>query len=486
MYAQKSQTIKHLPKQPAPFKTASPVLSLALSLALSLVLGTALALPGIATADEIPARVEDKKSKAQGVDPERMQKLTDFLQAEVARENMPNGSVYIWRHGKLAWSAEVGYSDLASKKVIRNNSIYRMFSMTKPMTAAAVMLLVDDGKVLLNDPISLYLPEFANMQVMVPVPPAPGSEPKNPPETVLVPATSPIRIRDLLTHTDGFTYNFIPSPLAPDYTALGIEPGNPQPTEGRNQPSLSAMVKDLATLPLMHQPGASWHYGVGLDVAGRLVEVVANEDFRTFMRERLIEPLDMKDTDFFLQPRVARKRLTTLYNRNPGELEMTVADNPNETAWGSLPAIVSGGGGLVGTASDYMNFATMLLNLGRHNGQQILSQRAVEVMMSNNLSPIYGTAPDIWIGTALGNYNSTLSGIGYGLGGAVYTDYGLSDMPLSPGSYTWGGAAGTRFWVDPVKNMAVIFTSQLIELGPGPFDQTIDRVANLVYQGLID
>ena len=436
----------------------------------------ALALPVPALEGEIPIEViaNKKQAKKLGVDLERLAKAVPVLRQEITNDLLPNAAVYVYRKGELIWQVEMGFRDLETREAIDSRSIFRMFSMTKPLTAAAVMLLVEDGLLLLNDPISKFLPEFADMKVLV----QSTSEQRK-----LEPARRSIQVRDLLTHTDGLTYHFMPSPLATDYSALGIEPGNPRP-EGRKHPSLASMVADLASLPLVHQPGASWHYGVGLDVAGRLVEVVSGMPFDLFIDKRLLRPLSMKDTSFSTHTRTARKRLTTLYQHVLDKPDLQKMDDPQESGWAELPAVVSGGGGLIGTGKDYANFANMLLNRGQYRGQQVLSSRSVEIMMSDQLSSEYGTGTVPWLPPL--SYDYKVTGIGYGLGGAVYRDYGLSDLPLSPGSYTWGGAAGTKFWVDPQKDLVVVFLTQVLEMGPTEVDNLQDRLTNLVYQAILD
>ncbi|MGI9345254.1 MAG: serine hydrolase domain-containing protein, partial [Gammaproteobacteria bacterium] len=432
---------------------------------------------GVATADT--RTVNNFKAERNGFDLERLEKLATYLDDQVESGVLPNAAVYIWRNGKLVWGLKAGYLDIQSKRPIRNDTLFRMFSMTKPITAAAVMLLVDDGLVLLDEPLSLYLPEFKEMQVLVP---------SSTGEYVLEPASQPIRVRDLLTHTAGLSYNFIPTPVAADYVRLGIEPGNPVPTNDQHQ-SLQSMVEAVATLPLVTQPGSSWHYSVSLDVAGRLIEVVTGQRFEEFLHQRLLRPLKMVDTDFQVQPPVAREKLTALYAfppaNAPSGTPLQLMDPVQEVSgWVIPPKVVSGGGGLVGTGADYMNFAVMLLNKGRFKGQQILSRRASEQMLTNQMSPEYGTAKNPW--PSFMNTDVSVSGVGHGLGGAVYLDYGLSDLPLTPGSYTWGGAAGTLFWVDPEKDMAVVFLTQVLELGEGKTEALQGRMVNLVYQALED
>ncbi len=413
-----------------------------------------------------------------GVNTRDLEALTDFLEDSVDQGELPNALVHVYRRGQLVWSTRVGYADIEAKRPIRRNSIFRIFSMTKPITAAAVMVLVDDGLLSLQDPISLYLPEFRNMQVLSS---EDGAAPK--------PADSPIRVRDLLTHTDGFTYSFVASPLQKSYVDLGIEFGNPQP-EGKTYDSLADMTRALATLPLLHSPGYAWSYGVGLDVAGRLIEAVSQQAFDVFLQERLFEPLGMKDTAFSASGR----RLTTLYtfavDSETGETlkppRLEVRDAPVDSAWSEPPPVLSGGGGLLSTADDYLQFAGMLLEQGRNpeNGKKVLSRHAVRMLMADHMSPAYGLGR-VSVSPSYLYPDGNISGLGFGLGGAVQVNPARETSVYSPGSYTWGGAAGTLFWVDPEEDLVVIFMTQAISLGRAdPVDRIQAVLANLVYRSL--
>lgn len=433
---------------------------------------------------KVPATTDKNNVVQQGMDPNRLDLVTQMLQSEVERGAIPNAEVYLYREGKLSWSTRVGYTNIEKKRRLAKNSIFRIFSMTKPITAAAIMLLVEDGRILLEDPISRYLPEFKEMQVI--------TYDDQGKQQDLRPSKNPIRVRDLLTHTDGFTYNFIPSPLSKDYLEKGIEPGNPEPGTDKHT-TLASMVRDVATLPLLHDPGHAWAYGIGLDVAGRLIEVVSEKSLDVFFRERLFEPLGMDDTSFFIPKKQTRKaRLTTLYSfvqNEDGQLmsppKLESADDPVESAWGKPPKVLSGGGGLLSTTDDYLQFAGMLLTEGLNlkNSKRILSKHSVKMMMADHMSPVYGLGT-IPVFTFL-YPDANLFGLGYGLGGAVQTNAARGVTVYSPGSYTWGGAAGTLFWVDPAENMVVIFMTQAIALGQGdPVDRIQSLLANLVYQSL--
>jgi CubicO group peptidase (beta-lactamase class C family) len=356
--------------------------------------------------------------------------------------------------------------DREAGKPMRTDTIFRIASMTKPITSVAVMILFEEGRLLLTDPISKYIPEFKDAQVLVP---AAGEGSASAPYA-LVPAKRPITIRHLLTHTSGLTYGFFGRPhLAELYKNARISDGLTQTEE-----SIGEMVKRLAKLPLTNQPGEGFEYGLSTDVLGRLVEIVSGMPLDKFFEERIFKPLGMKDTYFFL-PQDKVSRLAAVYSpRKEGGLEK-VGDKPVEIGpvvfsasypYSGPRTHFSGGAGLCSTASDYARLLQMLLNGGELDGVRLLSRKTVELMTSGQT----GNLPFI-------------SGYAFGLGFAVHTDRSLSGKITSMGEYNWGGFFATRFWVDPKEKMIGLMMTQIypnnqLDLG--------DKFQVLAYQAIVD
>lgn len=424
---------------------------------------------------------------------QKLMALGPLVEASTRDTGLSGGLFLLWHKGRLIFQSTRGMADVAKGKAWQRNSLARIFSMTKPVTAVAVMQLVDDGKILLTDDLADYLPEFAAPQVVTGVAGV---------EFLTEPAKRPIKVRDLLTHMAGLTYHFLPTPLASAYTEMGIQPGDNRPGEGKVQPSLEAMVRDVATLPLVNHPGESWHYSIGLDVAGRLVEVVSGMAFDEYLQERIFAPLGMTDTTFYTRDQNQLDRLVPLYARpkpDAAYIPLDLADGETPSAWAARPAVISGGGGLLSTPDDYGRFMLMLLGGGQHQGTRVLSASSTRLLMSDHSSPGYGQTPDKW-----NTYSEFLlgdeHGQGYGLGGLVITSPARSGQPTSAGSYSWGGAASTFFWVDPEKQLAGAFFTQLLplfdlgqdappegEAAPEPkrvIDQLRPRLINMVYAAL--
>jgi CubicO group peptidase (beta-lactamase class C family) len=286
--------------------------------------------------------------------------------------------------------------------------------------------------------------------------------------TRVVPAQREVTILDLLRHTSGFSYHFIaPPPLGALYVTNSLTPGlRPLPVDtslgsaGADQTAtLEEMVERLGTLPLVMQPGSAWHYGINMDVLGRLIEVSSGQTFPDFLKEHVFEPLGMEDAGFFV-PEDRIDRFAALYGQTP-EGGMRLLDPPYTSQYRKPPAMPGGGGGMVATAHDYMRFAQMLLGQGELDGARLLGPRTVELMMTNHLSPVdFGPRPLRF--TAGSDYANGGLGVGFGLTGSVITDSALTGLPISPGSFGWGGAASTFFWVDPLEDVAVVFMTQLL------------------------
>ena len=347
---------------------------------------------------------------------------------------LPGIVVAVARHGKLAHLEAMGYMDVATATPMRTDAVFRIYSMTKAVTAAAVAQLVERGRIRLDDPVSKYLPSFAQVQVYA------GGPAANP---LLRAPSRPITITDLLTHSAGLTYGaFGRSPVDTIYNRARLL--NPTRT-------LEQFTDSIARLPLLFDPGSRWTYSMSMDVLGRVVEVASGTTFDRYLAEELFTPLGMRETGFHVTPTM-QGRLVTVYARGPGGtlLPDKALVGPEYSADGKL---LSGGGGLLSTVSDYLRFAQMLLNGGELDGRRVLKRETVATMMRNHLpaalSPI--TPPPL----------GSLYGYGQGFGGVVLLDSAAARTPTSPGLYRWCGYAGTFFFVDRAADLVAMVWSQV-------------------------
>jgi CubicO group peptidase (beta-lactamase class C family) len=411
------------------------------------------ALYSLALAQDLPT----SKPEAVGLSSERLDRITAVVQRNIDDKRIAGAVTLIVRHGKVAWFRAQGMSDREAAKPMPTDAMFRICSMSKPITSVAVMMLYEDGKFLLDDPVSKYLPEFKNPKVLVK--PASG-------EPYTIPATKEITIRDLLRHTSGITYQWNED-LGTRYEKAKVASGL-LPYDG----TIGDSVKQLAAQPLLFNPGDKFEYSLGVDVLGRLVEVVSGKPLDEFFRTRIFEPLGMKDTYFF-PPDNKLARVATAYtyysdkglNRFPdtpireGSFVYS-ADYPTS----GPKKLFSGGAGLVSTAMDYARFCQMMLDEGKVGNARLLSRKSVELMTHDQLGKI---APDMGFG------------LGFGIDGAKGA---LSELG-SVGSYNWGGFFYTAFSIDPKEQMIVIFMGQLHPTG----DLTLDRqVHELAYQAIND
>jgi CubicO group peptidase (beta-lactamase class C family) len=373
-------------------------------------------------------------------------RLGRVLQGEVERGLVPGAVVLIARRGQLGYFESFGQRDPASGAPMSNDSIFRIYSMTKPIVSVAAMMLWEEGRFLLNDPIAKFLPELGNVRVAV----VQGAD------ITQVNAERPITIQDLLRHTSGLTYEFRGSgPVHKMYTAARIY--------SRDQTNAD-QVAALSKLPLLHQPGTKWEYSRSTDVVGRLVEVLSGVSLGQFLQQRLFAPLGMPDTAFHV-PVPLQARLAEAFAKDPETGSGVQLINVK-----SAPKFESGGGGLVSTAADYARFLQMLLNRGSLDGVRYLSRKTLELMTSDHLGSITG-APDL-----------LLPGYGFGLGVAVRLQPGIAHVPGSVGQYFWGGLAGTTFWVDPAEQLFAIMMIQ----APGQRDYFRTLFRDLVYAAFDD
>lgn len=417
------------------------------SLILVVVLSTAL------LAQELPAA----EPESVGLSTKRLQRLSRVVEQDIQDGRIAGGVTLVVRRGRVAWFKAQGMADREARKPMRRDTIFRICSMTKPITSVAVMMLYEEGHFLLEDPVSKYLPEFKNPKVLVKT--AAGQRQE-------VATTREITILDLLRHTSGLTYNWNED-LGPVYTKSKVAHGMLQ-YDG----TLEDSVKSLAAAPLLFNPGEKWEYGLSTDVLGRLVEVVSGMPLDQFFRTRVFEPLGMKDTYFYL-PAKDVERLATAYTYYEGKGLNRFPDTPIEEGpmiysadypYRGPRKLFSGGAGLSSTAADYARFCQMLLDGGKLGTKRLLSRKSVELMTHDQL----GSLRTDWA-----------FGLGFGING-VKTP--LSELG-TPGEYNWGGFFYTSFSIDPKEKMIVIFMAQLHPSGNLHLDR---QVHTLAYQAVID
>ena len=347
---------------------------------------------------------------------------------------LPGALTLIWRRGGLAHSSLVGRMDRERAVPMRADAIFRLYSMTKPVTTVALLMLMEEGRIALDDPVARFIPGFARLKV------GNGETPKR-----------AMTVQDLLRHTAGLTYGFHNrTPIDAAYRRLRIAEFD---TEG----GLPAMIAQLESLPLEYAPGEAWIYSVAIDVLGYLVELVSGQSYAGFVRERILAPLAMRDTDFQV-PAEKRDRFSACYILKDGKLDLF--DDPQNSPWFAPPKLESGGGGLAGTADDYLRFSRMLLNKGQLDGTQLLSPKTIQLMSANHLPDGKEIADLSPVDDAFNE--SGYRGIGFGLGVAVTLDPARVGIPGTAGEFTWGGMASTTFFVDPQEDMAVVFMTQAI------------------------
>jgi CubicO group peptidase (beta-lactamase class C family) len=385
-----------------------------------------------------------------GLSRERLQRINTVMQEHVAAGDMVGASGLLARGGKIVFRENWGE--------MKPDSIVRMYSMTKAVTGVAAMILYEEGKFSLADPISKYMPEFANMRVAHESKDSTGKR-----TYYTTPAEHPILVRDLFRHTTGFDYA---GPLDESgetaYKKLEMVGGAPPVSF-----DLAEAVRRLATAPLHEDPGTRWRYGYSIDILGRLVEVCSGKPLDQFFEERIFRPLSMKDTAFFV-PEEKWSRLATLYApKKGGGIERSTG--PAQERYKKKPALLLGGAGLVSTMDDYTRFVMMLLNEGQLDNVRILGRKTVELMRADHLGNL--------------NRGSLTDGYGFGLTFAVNLGPGKAATIGSEGEYYWGGAAGTSFWIDPKEHLMGVF---LVQILPSQDVTARDQFKRMAYQALVD
>jgi CubicO group peptidase (beta-lactamase class C family) len=385
-----------------------------------------------------------------GLCPQRTQRVTEVLQAEVDRQRLPGAVAVIARHGKLALFESLGTLDPATGVAMSRDAIFRIYSMTKPIVSVAVMMLVEQGQILLSDPVAKYLPEYGSQKVADLVD---G-------EVQLKAARQGATVQDLLRHTAGLTYEFMGSaPVQRQYAQTRI---------GSRTRTNAEFSHQLAALPLMFEPGTVWEYGRATDVLGRLIEVVSGQTLGMYLKEHIFQPLGMLET-WFSVPAQHHARIAEPFARDPeGGVQMRVIDVRDDAA------MESGGGGLASTATDYARFLQFMLNKGELDGVRLLGPRTVAYMTADHLG-------DIPVNSGASR-ELLPPGHGFGLGFAVRKNLGVATVPGSAGTYFWGGMAGTTFFVDPAEDLFAILMLQ----APNQREYYRMLFRNLVYATLVD
>jgi CubicO group peptidase (beta-lactamase class C family) len=408
-----------------------------------------------------------------GLDPRRLQRVDRRLQRFVDEGSLPGFLVTVSRHGERVHVARGGSRDVERGLPVEDGTRWRIYSMTKPLTSVAAMMLYEDGAFELNDPVARYLPEFAQTRVY---------QAGTPLQPVTVPQTEPMRVAHLLTHTSGLTYGFNRvHPVDAMYRAAGHEWTTPPGLDA------AAVCQQWAALPLVFQPGSEWNYGVSTDVLGHLVEVLSGQTLDQFFAERILGPLAMGDTGFWLPSEsdpadLARLYLATAPERPGGATGFTPIDDMGAAAL-RRPAFLSGGGGLVSTATDYLRFAEMLRRGGTVDpgadvedpaAERLLGPRTLAHMVRNHLpggSDIAGYGRPVFAETPQ-------RGVGFGLGFSMVIDPVAYGVLASRGDYGWGGAASTGFWVDPVEDVVVTLYAQLLPSSTLPLRTYLRQLVN--------
>jgi len=400
----------------------------------------------IASAITLTAANELASPESVGFSADGLKTFQQAMRALVDEGKLANVETLVARHGKIVELDTYGVQNLADKKPVTRTTIFRLASMTKPIVGVAMMMLWEQGKWTLDDPVAKHIPEFAGLKVAT----ATGD----------VPQTRPMTMRQLMSHTAGFDVNA-------GYTKLKLP--------NRSQP-LQSFIDSLAKLPLAAQPGTDWRYGPSVDIQGYLVEKLSGQPLDVFLQTKIFEPLGMKDTGFWVDPSKI-DRVTSVFTYGPDARLMT-ANAESQRSPGTKPTFLSGSGGLLSTIDDYFRFAQMVLNGGEANGKRLLKTSTVQLMRTNVLAE----------GVAVDTYGPAQPGLGFGLDFAIVMDPVAANTPESRGSFYWGGAFGTWFWIDPVEDMLVIGMIQNVNgstpTGGSPQVRALSR--KLVYHALVD
>jgi CubicO group peptidase (beta-lactamase class C family) len=410
------------------------------------------------------------KPEKLGLSSERLARIETFLDERyVQTGKLPCAQVQVWRRGKLAYETVLGLADRERERKLKSDDLFRIYSMTKPITSVAFMMLVEEGLAALDDPVAKYIPEWAGLGVYN------GGFMES---FQSKPVDRPMLVVDLLRHTSGLTYGFQQQGnIDAAYRKLKIG-------EDLRAATLAETVTTLAGVPLQFSPGEAWNYTVSTDIVGRLVEIISGQALDVFFEERIFKPLGMTDT-FFTVPKDKADRFTACYavgalgSKAPISPKPLLQDDPKKSPYLKPATFLSGGGGLVSTADDYMRFCRMLLNGGELEGERLLGPKTIQLMAANHLP---GGKDLTQMSQSLFS-EASYAGVGFGLGFATTMNPAATLIPGTAGDFFWGGAASTFFWVDPVEDLAVVFLTQLLPSSAYPVRR---ELRTLVYSAITE
>ena len=398
-----------------------------------------------------------------GLSSSRLARVGAHLERYIEAGKIAGALTLVARGGQVAYCEPLGHLEIERRRPVTRDAIFRIYSMTKPITSVGLMLLYEQGKLQLDDPVHRFIPSWKNLQAFVS---------GNHPNFATAPVARPMTVRDLLSHTSGLTYGFMErTNVDAAYRRLGVA------DRARPGYTLQTMVDTLAHLPLEFSPGARWNYSVSTDVVGHVIEVISGQPLDAYLRESILEPLGMRDTGFVIQEEQIPRFAANYQRQADGTLKLI--DDPEQSEYREC-SFFSGGGGLVSTAPDYFRFTAMLRNRGELDGVRLLGRKTVELMTTNHLPG----GQDLTQLAQTGMFTETAyAGVGFGLGFSVMQSPARAHILGTPGEYAWGGAASTAFWIDPAEDLIVIFMTQLMPSSSYPLRREL-RV--LTYASLLD
>jgi CubicO group peptidase (beta-lactamase class C family) len=406
----------------------------------------------------MPVKPEDV-----GLSSSRLARIGDHMKRYIDAGKIAGTLTLVARRGQVAYLEPQGHLEIERRRPVTADAVWRIYSMTKPITSVGLMMLYEEGRFQLDDPVHRFIPSWQNLRVFV------GG---NYPTFKTAPVERPMTIRDLLSHTSGLTYGFMErTNVDAAYRNLGVA------DQMRSGYTLQDMVDTLAELPLEFSPGTRWNYSVATDVIGHLIELISGQRLDAYLRERILDPLGMRDTGFVLEDEQVARFAANYERQGDGSLKMI--DNPEQSSYRKR-SFFSGGGGLLSTAPDYFRFTSMLQNMGELDGTRLLGRKTVELMTMNHLPG----GQDLTDLAQAGMFTETAyAGVGFGLGFSVQQSPARAQILGSVGEFAWGGAASTAFWIDPAEDLIVIFMTQLMPSSSYPLRREL-RV--LAYASLVD